>query len=1541
MVPQFSLCQNFNVKKTTGGILSYYDSLERPLDAFDQELLNENVQGQQRRCDSSNRVSLASKYFDTGEDSGISPRAWGPAQQPKLPDSVRDTIQGSKHGLSNFTNHTRVESSSDYGPLSSPTYRASQKQSSTHIPPKTEYFPRPSELYSPSATRGAASKAHIESTGRNFDISAKVSGFRELRTKADRTSLPHANTPLIQGIRLVSLNELPDRFRSIFPFPIFNAVQSKCFNTVYKSRDNLVLSAPTGSGKTAIFEIAICSLIASSKNEEYKIVYQAPTKSLCSQRYRDWQSKFATLGLRCAELTGDTEYSNLQNVQSANIIIITPEKWDSITRKWKDHEKLMKMIKLFLIDEVHILKESRGAALEAVVSRIKSSGCDVRFVALSATVPNIEDVAEWLGPARCEKFGEEFRPVKLEKHVYGYNSTGNDFAFDKTCETKLPGVIAKHSAGKPIMIFCCTRNSCISTAKLLANFWASARPQDRCWNAPGGQMIIENSDLRGTVTSGVAFHHAGLTPGDRHAVENGFLGNQLGVICCTSTLAVGVNLPCHLVIVKGTVSWQESGCREYPDLEMMQMLGRAGRPQFDDSAVGVILTRKERMSHYEKMVAGEERLESCLHLNLIDHLNAEIGLGTVYDIPSATRWLAGTFLFVRLKTNPDHYKLDGDTQAALDQDERLEEICGRDIKLLEETKLITVQGRIKSTELGDAMSRYYVKYKTMKTLLSLSRKASISEILSVLAQADEFHGVRLKSGERAVYKTLNKNNGIKYPIEVDIALSAHKISLIVQSELGGIDFPAEEQYKKHKTQYLQDKGIIFQHIHRLVRCIIDCQIHLQDAVTVRHALEFSRSLGARVWDNSPLELKQIETIGNVGVRRLVSANINSVETLEGTEARRIEMILSRYPPYGTRILTALKAFPKLRVRVKLMGKDVKPGIQVKVKVKAEISFMNEETPTVFRKRPIYVCFLVELSDGHLIDFRRISATKLQNTLDVFLSVDLWNEHQYITCSVMCDDIAGTYRTAQLQPGLPASIFPLPHNEEQSQIKGPDSACLRKPEMNISRRRSREGFCKAMDLVAEESENFFGDLDDQDLLAAENMEFRTIDDFEDRPPGRGFMATNPHTQKINKNLSSKPAAQESEEDALDYTQLSNGKWACNHKCKDKTSCKHMCCRDGLNKKPKPRKASSNTQAPKEIPKTSLGGKVTKPRTPLIQKPAPRRVATVGLANEPREEGLSGEGMNRLDSLWERLSDNNQVGKPMTCKKMLNDIPETVVAEAPKAASEVRQMDSVPATLLGATRSKNLKGWPKSPPTTPWDSYGTNPALLGMSDLPIQSECIPNKKVPAKILGSSNYYEDDLRDDLPLEEELLNTVQAHKLNDIPFLEAGIIGLEDSMARPNLEREQPQRFLKDYQAADDYGIMDWSSLNWSSSPIRDKRARSPSMASAIDRPNKRSLFVTGLSSDGVPSSQSPEKAVGKRPQEELWNIDLESGSETGYGKKKIEELNAIQDSSNEMREFRQSCASLKQHLERINSNPGWAKDFDIQEVELLSRYIDREFG
>ena len=520
-------------------------------------------------------------------------------------------------------------------------------------------------------------------------------------------------------------------------YPISKSQANSNILQIYKTNDNVVVSAPTGSGKTAILELAICKLVESHTFGQFKIVYQAPIKALCSERLRDWQKKFSYLNLQCAELTGDTGLAEMAKVRNASIIITTPEKWDSITRKWADHHKLLQMVKLFLIDEVHILKDTRGATLEAVVSRMKSMGANVRFVALSATVPNLHDVAVWLGkdhtnqhlPAHRETFGEDFRPVRLQKHVYGYEGMMNDFVFEKVLDGKLAFLIHKHTHKKPIIVFNFTRKSCQSTATLLAEWWTRQKVLERAWPAPNQRIILENKKLQELAGCGVAFHHAGLDPPDRLAIETAYLRGDISVICCTSTLAAGVNFPCHLVILKGTVRYQDGVLGEYSDLEIMQMLGRAGRPQFDNSAVAIIMTRQDKVDKYNKMVSGQDVLESTLHLNLIEHLNSEICLGSVNNVESAKRWLGGTFLSVRMRQNPNYYKIIGVAPTG-DPDQRLEQVCERDIKLLHENKLVTEGEKFASTEYGEAMSRYMVQFSTMKLLLSIPRHAKREEIVS-------------------------------------------------------------------------------------------------------------------------------------------------------------------------------------------------------------------------------------------------------------------------------------------------------------------------------------------------------------------------------------------------------------------------------------------------------------------------------------------------------------------------------------------------------------------------------------------------------------------------------------------------------------------------------------------------------------------------------------------------------------------------------------------------------------------------------------------
>ncbi|KAF2744673.1 hypothetical protein M011DRAFT_528247 [Sporormia fimetaria CBS 119925] len=1006
-----------------------------------------------------------------------------------------------------------------------------------------------------------------------FPESRDVEHVPQQHSMSSASTCHNNASPVIQGIQLVPVTDLPDRLRTVFPFPAFNAVQSKCFDQVFNSDDNFVLASPTGSGKTAVLELAICRAVARNDAGQYKIVYQAPIKALCSERQADWQKKFNPLNLKCVQLTGDSDSANLHHVQTADIIVTTPEKWDSITRKWKDHEKLLRLIKLFLIDEVHILKEERGAILEAVVSRMKTIGTEVRFVALSATVPNLDDIASWLGkssaapyfPANSGKFGEEFRPVKLKKFVCGYPNPRNDFALDKTLANRLPEVIAKHSERKPIMVFCMTRNSCVSTAKILADWWASSQPQQRYWREPSKTLGLQNADLRKCAASGVAFHHAGLDAGDRQRIEKAYLDGDIGVICCTSTLAVGVNLPCHFVIIKNTTVWAGGeGMKEYSDLEIMQMMGRAGRPQFDNSAVAVIMTSQAKVRRYETMVTGEEVLESTLHTGLVEHLNAEIGLGTIRDVDSARNWLSKTFLYVRLKKNPAHYNFEKSSRPI---EEQVDEICMRDLEILQESELVTSGERFKCTEFGDAMAKYYVKLKTMQAIVDLPPKAQISEILSALAQAAEFSDMRFRSGEKPFYKAINSAPSIRFPIPVTLNSEAHKVSLIIQSVLGSADIQWNQEALKHRQQYTTDMGVVFRHSHRLIRCIADCQITQGDSVALMNALMVQRSLRAQAWDDSPLHMRQIPNVGVVTVRKLVNAGIRSIEELESADAGRLDTIMSRNPGFGRNLLAEVAKFPKLQVSASVQGAPSRKEGGVKVQLKVDIGVLNDQPLEKWNKLPVYICFLVETSDGRIAHFARISAAKLGKGQKPVIPVVLRSPDQCVNCYIMCDDLAGTMRQASLKPAVPPSLFPpKPH---------PPGPLPERPASNTSKRR-----VETHTPARRPSDDFDdGGLDDADLVSASvrlpDLEFDHIENYANPTAA----LTRANTAKNASGLAAKGVTQtKSNDHDQEPRQLDTGRWACNHKCKDKTACKHFCCREGLAQPPKKPQRQAKAEKP---------------------------------------------------------------------------------------------------------------------------------------------------------------------------------------------------------------------------------------------------------------------------------------------------------------------------------------------------------------------------
>ena len=173
-------------------------------------------------------------------------------------------------------------------------------------------------------------------------------------------------------------------------FHSFNHLQSEMVNVLANSDDNVIVSAPTGAGKTVLFEMAMARLLASNihrrgggggvtVSKAQKILYLAPNKALCEERQLDWSKRLVDIdrGIICTTITGGpnttSPSTSFADIASSHLIITTTEKWDSITRRWNEQFVLLSSIKLVLVDEVHMIGEpDRGGCLESVICRMKT-----------------------------------------------------------------------------------------------------------------------------------------------------------------------------------------------------------------------------------------------------------------------------------------------------------------------------------------------------------------------------------------------------------------------------------------------------------------------------------------------------------------------------------------------------------------------------------------------------------------------------------------------------------------------------------------------------------------------------------------------------------------------------------------------------------------------------------------------------------------------------------------------------------------------------------------------------------------------------------------------------------------------------------------------------------------------------------------------------------------------------------------------------------------------------------------------------------------
>lgn len=977
-------------------------------------------------------------------------------------------------------------------------------------------------------------------TADDTQVTSKLFDHDLEQTPDEEAKKPKKVTIRKSAKKCLSTTILPDSFRGVFKFTEFNKMQSEAFPSIYESNENCIISSPTGSGKTVLFELAILRLIkeTNSDTNNTKIIYIAPTKSLCYEMYKNWFPSFVNLSV--GMLTSDTSFLETEKAKKCNIIITTPEKWDLLTRRWSDYSRLFELVKLVLVDEIHTIKEKRGASLEVILTRMNTMCQNIRFVALSATVPNIEDLALWLKtnnelPANILSFDESYRQVQLTKFVYGYSfNCKNDFQKDAIYNSKLIEIIEKHADNRPVLIFCPTRASTISTAKFLLNNHIFSKSKKRCNHNPSDKILNE------CMQQGIAFHHAGISLEDRTAVEKEFLAGSINILCSTSTLAVGVNLPAYLVIIKGTKSWNSSEIQEYSDLDVLQMIGRAGRPQFETHGCAVIMTDSKMKQTYENLIHGTDVLESSLHLNLIEHLAAETSLETVYSIETAVNWLRNTFFYVRFGKNPAAYQeVNRYVSFHSVEDSQINQFCQYLLDTLVKVKIIDISnGEYKSTAYGNAMTRHYISFESMKQFINAKKFLSLQGILNLLATSEEFSVMRVRHNEKKLFKEINLSPLLKYPFLTEKKQSqiidrvSQKVSLLIQYELGGLEFPSYEGASKLHQTLVQDKFLVFRHCFRLLKCMVDTFIEKSDGTSLKNTLFLLRSLNGHCWENTPMVLRQLKTIGLVSVRRLIRHGITNLEEMGHLSDTQIEYYLNLKIGNGIKIKNDISLLPCLNIRTKLENCKIE-NEELWLTFKVEISATFKSS--IWHGQHLSLDIETEKSSGELIDFRRLQLNKLQSPRGFRISAKISPKLEKIEFSIHCQEIAGLGKTI---------VYSTDHLASQFSAKTPN---IRKDLNSLEKCLFYESSSDGE--VGKTSRVSHKDGLEESLSSDDSI----LDYLNERKKS---------SKAVESAAVIHPEAHSSSHFSNGRQVRSNGNYECFHSCKDKTQCRHLCCKEGI-------------------------------------------------------------------------------------------------------------------------------------------------------------------------------------------------------------------------------------------------------------------------------------------------------------------------------------------------------------------------------------------
>ncbi|TET09474.1 MAG: DEAD/DEAH box helicase [Candidatus Thorarchaeota archaeon] len=696
--------------------------------------------------------------------------------------------------------------------------------------------------------------------------------------------------------------------------------QEMAFKTGVLSGKNLVLAIPTSSGKTLVAEICMLKAILDGRG---KALYLVPLKSLAREKYTEFK-KYEELGITTAMSVGDYD-SPGRNLKDADIVVVTTERADSLVRhktEWINN------VGIVVADEVHLINDiKRGPTLEMVLAKLMQIVENIQIIALSATISNADQIAEWL---KAEMVKSTWRPVPLSEGVYldgkiDFFQNGRIKSRDIKRERKMEladitcDTLDDHGQ---VLIFVSSRRSTVAVAKKLASSLRRYITEDAIHLLAKGAKKIASSPsapeasktLARLVANGAAFHHAGLDNKERALVEDYFKANLLKVIVATPTLAAGVNLPARRVIIRDYRRFdQDQGSYAIPVLEYKQMAGRAGRPKYDDYGEAVLFARTEPehdflIDNYTLSEPEEITSKLASPRAVRSHLLASIASEMTQNREEIDSLIAGTFF--------------SHQNGQLEMDHHISSALG----FLESGGLIKTSSSnmFSATPLGKRASRLYIDPYTailLRDVLTETNKHSTLGFLHLICYTPDQPVTYVTQAETEEYSTLLHNQLNELMVEPPVEEEGPRAysDFLAQLKTASIlhDWISEKTDNNITEQYNVGMG----DVHRFVRSaewltyaaseiarIVDAPTHIAPLHNLKSRLRY----GVRT---NILELVSLRGVGRIRGRMLHNHGFTNLADLYKVPIDE----LARIPTIGSSIAESIK---------KQLGIDVKTRTRI-------------------------------------------------------------------------------------------------------------------------------------------------------------------------------------------------------------------------------------------------------------------------------------------------------------------------------------------------------------------------------------------------------------------------------------------------------------------------------------------------------------------------------------------------------------------------------------------------------------------------------------